>query len=177
MKRRTAMLLICSLLPALLSGCGNTNPIGPGASSDGVDYNQYLKAQGVYGCTDMGWYIYENNQIEFLDAGLKTPVLPLCAKADCPHKDPTTCSSYLPEGIFCIFAWNNLLYFEKFDTDSSSEDLYQMELDGRVSYAFSNGDKAFFHLSAQYSNEPVCWVDKEAVAKGKAEFQMLEFDD
>lgn len=388
MKRRIAMLLICSLLLALLSGCGNTNPTGQGASSDGVDYNQYLNAQGAYGCTDMGWYIYENNQIEFLDAGLKTPILPLCAKADCPHNDPTTCSSYLPEGSFCVYAWNNLLYFEKFDTDSSSEDLYQMgldgqdrkkiitmvpdtdsfagvmqcggghfslvyyeytvngdvsilylfsledpnaqpeilftneeqvmeaqgdtsqvprpyvvhmgedwifysvevgphgnvttslygyqiatgetkllveddffvggdlspvgdtlywydtdgstfgalnsidlntgeiseiceipvednwwgsmddqflyvsgcdaagnaalavydfegnllqelsgeELDGRVSYAFSNGDKAFFRLSAQYSNEPVCWVDKKAVAKGKAEFQMLEFD-
>lgn len=131
MKRRIAILLIGSLLLALLSGCGNANPDAQGGSSDGVDYNQYLNAQGQYGCTSMGWYIYENDQIEFLDVGMKTPIVPLCAKADCSHNDPTTCSSYLPQGSFCIYAWNNQLYFEKTDSDSSSVDLYQMGLDGQ----------------------------------------------
>lgn len=125
------MLLIAGILLALLSGCSGKAPAGEGNAPGGVDYNQYLNAPGDYGCTDLGWYINENAQIYFLDAGLKTPMVPLCAKADCQHNDPTTCSSYLPQGAFGLYAWNNQLYFEKFGGEPTSEDLYQMGQDGQ----------------------------------------------
>lgn len=42
------------------------------------------------------------------------------------------------------------------------------------SYAFSSGDKVFFRNGDLLGSvEPVCWLDKEAIAKGKAEFVTL----
>ena len=95
---RCASILLCMfMLLSLLCACGNSASTPP-AASDGKDYNQYLNSPGYYACTDSAWYSCPGSQIYFLDAGLESPLHPLCAKADCNHNDRETCSSYLPSG-------------------------------------------------------------------------------
>ena len=55
----------------------------------------------------------------------------LCAKAYCDHSAPNTCSSYLTEGSYGIYAWNNMLYYLCMPMDHDGIDLYQMGLDGQ----------------------------------------------
>ena len=98
------------ILLTLLCGCGN-KATTPTAAANGVDYNQYLNSPGYYACTDSAWYVCADNQIYFLDASLESPLRPLCAKADCNHNDPETCSSYLPSGAYNIYSWNDGLYY------------------------------------------------------------------
>ena len=121
---RCASVSLCLLmLLSLLCACGNSASTPP-AASDGKDYNQYLNSPGYYACTDSAWYSCPGSQIYFLDAGLESPLHPLCAKADCNHNDRETCSSYLP-------AWNNTLYYLCGSMEHGGIDLYQMGLDGQ----------------------------------------------
>ena len=128
---RCASILLCLfMLLLLLCACGNSASTPP-AASDGKDYNQYLNSPGYYACTDSAWYSCPGSQIYFLDVGLESPLHPLCAKADCNHNDRETCSSYLPSGAYCLYAWNNTLYYLCGSLEHGGIDLYQMGLDGQ----------------------------------------------
>ena len=118
------------ILLTLLCGCGN-KATTPTAAANGVDYNQYLNSPGYYACTDSAWYVCADNQIYFLDASLESPLRPLCAKADCNHNDPETCSSYLPSGAYNIYSWNDGLYYLRGSIEHGGIDVYQMGLDGQ----------------------------------------------
>lgn len=126
--KRLCLLLALGML-AVLTGCGAKST--PPPPSGGVDYNQYLNSPGYYACTDSAWYVCADTQIYFLDAGLKSPLLPLCSKADCNHSDRESCSSYLPSGAYSIFGWNNTLYYLASSVENTGLSLYQMGLDGQ----------------------------------------------
>lgn len=125
MRKILSALLICFSF-ALLSGCGGKS--GQDATPSSMDFNQYLNGQGFYGCTDNGWYTWNNEQIYFVDASLNAGAVLLCAKADCNHSDPNTCSSYLYNSIY---AANNSLYYLDMAQNGNGIDLCQMGLDGR----------------------------------------------
>ena len=129
MRKILSVLLICGFSLALLSGCGGKS--GQDTAPSSTDFNQYLKSQSFYGCTDQGWYIEPYEQIYYLAGDLKSAPVLLCAKADCNHTDPKTCSSYLTEGSYGIYAWNNMLYYLCMSMDHGGVDLYQMGLDGQ----------------------------------------------
>ena len=129
MRKAIDILLICCLALALLSGCSGKSGQNAGRSSK--DYNQYLKATSFYGCTDQGWYIEPYEQLYYLASDLKSPPVILCARADCDHSDPQTCTSYLTEGSYGIYAWNNMLYYLCMPMGHDGIDLYQMGLDGQ----------------------------------------------
>ena len=40
-------------------------------------------------------------------------------------------------------------------------------------YAFSDSNKVFFHSSVLGEHAPICWLDKDALASGKAEFHLI----
>lgn len=142
------ILAVLCIVLMLLTGCGTQTASTP--SSDGVDYNQYLNSPGYYACTDTAWYICPQTQIYFLDAGLKSPIQPLCAKADCDHNDRETCSSYLPSGAYSIFGWNNTLYYLRGSMEHTGIDLYQMDLDGQGRKLLTN----LFPGVSNYSYSP-----------------------
>ena len=129
MRKILPVLLIYSFLFILLSGCSGKSGQDVGRSSK--DYNQYLKATSFYGCTDQGWYIEPYEQLYYLASDLKSPPVILCARADCDHSDPQTCTSYLTEGSYGIYAWNNMLYYLCMPMGHDGIDLYQMGLDGQ----------------------------------------------
>ena len=129
MKKILSVLLIHGFLFILLSGCSGKSGQNAGRSSK--DYNQYLKATSFYGCTDQGWYIEPYEQLYYLASDLKSPPVILCARADCDHSDPQTCTSYLTEGSYGIYAWNNMLYYLCMPMGHDGIDLYQMGLDGQ----------------------------------------------
>ena len=122
-------LLACGFSFVLLSGCGGRS--GQDAAPSSTDFNQYLQSQSFYGCTDQGWYIEPYEQVYYFAGDLKSAPIPLCAKADCNHSDPTTCSSYPTEGSYGIYAWNDMLYYLCMPMDHDGLDLYQMGLDGQ----------------------------------------------
>lgn len=129
MRKILSTLLICGFSFVLFSGCGGRS--GQDAAPSSTDFNQYLKSQSFYGCTDQGWYIEPVQQVYYFAGDLKSAPIPLCAKADCNHSDPTTCSSYLTEGGYGIYAWNNMLYYLCMPMGHDGIDLYQMGLDGQ----------------------------------------------
>ena len=133
MRKILSVLLIYSFSLVLLSSCGGKAE--QDATPSGTDYNQYLNSQSFYGCTDRGWYIWNNEQIYFLDDGLTATPTVLCAKADCSHTDPNTCSSYLSNGIY---ASNNTLYYLNMPQDGKGIDLCQMGSDGQDRKVLSN---------------------------------------
>ena len=129
MRKAIDILLICCLALAFLSGCGDK--AGQDVTLSSTDFNQYLNCQGTYGCTDQGWYIKPYEQLYYLASDLKSPPVILCARADCDHSDPQTCTSYLTEGSYGIYAWNNMLYYLCMPLGHDGIDLYQMGLDGQ----------------------------------------------
>ena len=129
MRKAIDILLICCLALALLSGCSGKS--GQDVTLSSTDFNQYLNCQGTYGCTDQGWYIKPYEQLYYLASDLKSPPVILCARADCDHSDPQTCTSYLTEGSYGIYAWNNMLYYLCMPMGHDGIDLYQMGLDGQ----------------------------------------------
>ena len=129
MRKAIDILLICCLALAFLSGCGDK--AGQDVTLSSTDFNQYLNCQGTYGCTDQGWYIKPYEQLYYLASDLKSPPVILCARADCDHSDPQTCTSYLTEGSYGIYAWNNMLYYLCMPMGHDGIDLYQMGLDGQ----------------------------------------------
>ena len=133
MRKILSVLLIYSFSLVLLSSCGGKPEQEDTPSS--TDFNQYLNSQSFYGCTDRGWYIWNNEQIYFLDDGLTATPTVLCAKADCSHTDPNTCSSYLSNGIY---ASNNTLYYLNMPQDGKGIDLCQMGSDGQDRKVLSN---------------------------------------
>lgn len=49
------------------------------------------------------------------------------------------------------------------------------ELGGSAGYAFSSESKVFFFNSSKFGKiDPVCWVDKNELSEGKAEFHLLQ---
>ena len=42
-----------------------------------------------------------------------------------------------------------------------------------LAYAFSDSNKVFFHSSVLGEHAPICWLDKDALASGKAEFHLI----
>ena len=48
------------------------------------------------------------------------------------------------------------------------------ELGMPIGYAFSNDSKVVFRRYDLGAMMPVCWVDKDQLAQGKAEFHMIE---
>ena len=129
MRKAIDILLICCLALAFLSSCGDK--AGQDVTLSSTDFNQYLNCQGTYGCTDQGWYIKPYEQLYYLASDLKSPPVILCARADCDHSDPQTCTSYLTEGSYGIYAWNNMLYYLCMPLGHDGIDLYQMGLDGQ----------------------------------------------
>lgn len=129
MRKILSTLLACGFSFVLLSGCGGRS--GQDAAPSSTDFNQYLQSQSFYGCTDQGWYIEPDQQVYYFAGDLKSAPIPLCAKADCNHSEPTTCSSYLTEGSYGIYAWNNMLYYLCMPMGHNGIDLYQMGLDGQ----------------------------------------------
>lgn len=129
MKKILLVFLTCSFSLILLSGCSSKPDRN--ATPTGIDFNQYLNCQSTYSCTDNGAYIWSNNQVYFSVANLESEPMLLCAKAYCDHSAPNTCSSYLTEGSYGIYAWNNMLYYLCMPMDHDGIDLYQMGLDGQ----------------------------------------------
>ena len=126
MKTGEKILGVLCMVLLLLTGCSGRS--GQDATPSSTDFNQYLNGQGFYGCTDNGWYTWNNEQIYFVDASLNAGAVLLCAKADCNHSDPNTCSSYLYNSIY---AANNSLYYLDMAQNGNGIDLCQMGLDGR----------------------------------------------
>ena len=48
------------------------------------------------------------------------------------------------------------------------------ELGTPLGYAFSSADKVFFHSSVLGEHDPICWVDRNKLEQGKAEFHLIE---
>lgn len=48
------------------------------------------------------------------------------------------------------------------------------ELGTPLGYAFSSPDKVFFHSSILGEHDPICWVDRNKLEQGKAEFHLME---
>lgn len=123
------------VLTLLLSGCAggkpSSSPSDAATPSDVVDYNQYLNSPGYYACTSRGWYLCADDRMDYLDGGLESPVIPLCAKADCSHSDPSTCSAYLPQGSYVIYGWNDQLYCIASSLEDAAVELVQIGLDGQ----------------------------------------------
>lgn len=129
MKTGEKTLIVLCMVMLLLTSCGGK--AGQDAAPSSIDFNQYLNCQSAYGCTDQGWYIEPNEQVYYFAEDMKSAPITLCAKADCNHSDPTTCSSYLTEGSYGIYAWNNALYYLCMPMGHDGIDLYQMGLDGQ----------------------------------------------
>ena len=108
------------------------------AESDVTDFNQYVKSQGIYACTDHGWYMIPREQVYYLSPDLTHVPTLLCAKADCDHGSPDTCSSYLTRSSYNLFAWNNMLYYPCMPMGHDGIDLYQMGLDGQDRKVLAN---------------------------------------
>ena len=136
MRKVLSALLSCSLFIILFSGCGDKS--GQDVTLGSTDFNQYLNCQSSYGCTDNGTCIWTNNQLYFSSADLESAPTLLCAKADCDHSDPQTCSSYLTEGSYGIYAWNNMLYYLCMPMGHDGIDLCQMGLDGQGRKVIAN---------------------------------------
>ena len=130
MKKIICIVLWYCLAVTWLTGCGGGGSTAstPDAAPGSTDFNQYLNCQSFYGCTDQGWYIRPYEQIYYFAGDLESAPIPLCAKADCDHSDPNTCSSYLLSGIY---AWNNTLYYLDGAQDGTGIALYQMGPDGQ----------------------------------------------
>ena len=126
-RRILTVFFLCGFL--LLASCGGK--AAQDIASGDTDFNQYLDCQSSYGCTDKGTCIWTNNQLYFSGADLESAPTLLCAKADCDHSNPQSCSSYLTEGSYGIYAWNNMLYYLCMPINHDGVDLYQMGLDGQ----------------------------------------------
>ena len=48
------------------------------------------------------------------------------------------------------------------------------ELGTPLGYAFSSSDKVLFHSFVLGEHDPICWVDRDKLAQGKAEFHLIE---
>ena len=178
---RCASGVLCALmLLTLLCGCGNKAST-PTVAANGVDYNQYLNCPGYYACTDSAWYVCtDNNQIYFLDAGLESPLRPLCAKADCNHNNREICSSFLPRGAFSIYGWNNTLYYFQGSMEHGGEDLYQMALDGQNRKKLTNyfSDDSNYSASSRSGGGHVAvWWDRDTVNGDVSTLYLLSLED
>ena len=135
MKRVLYLLLCCCIALLGLTACGREDD---STAASYTDFNQYLNSQSIYGCTDNGWYIWSHDQVYFQDADVTSGPVVLCAKANCGHNAPNTCTSYLTAGSYGIFAWNNTLYYLCMPLGHDGIDLCQMGLDGQGRKVIAN---------------------------------------
>lgn len=136
MKRFLQILLFFGIFTFFFTSCTEKKALV--AESDVTDFNQYVKSQGIYACTDHGWYMIPREQVYYLSPDLTHVPTLLCAKADCDHGSPDTCSSYLTRSSYNLFAWNNMLYYPCMPMGHDGIDLYQMGLDGQDRKVLAN---------------------------------------
>ena len=136
MKRFLQILLFFGIFTIFFTSCTEKKALV--AESDVTDFNQYVKSQGIYACTDHGWYMIPREQVYYLSPDLTHVPTLLCAKADCDHGSPDTCSSYLTRSSYNLFAWNNMLYYPCMPMGHDGIDLYQMGLDGQDRKVLAN---------------------------------------
>ena len=136
MKRFLQILLFFGIFTIFFTSCTEKKALV--AESDVTDFNQYVKSQGIYACTDHGWYMIPREQVYYLSPDFTQSPTLLCAKADCDHGSPDTCSSYLTRSSYNLFAWNNMLYYLCMPMGHDGIDLYQMGLDGQDRKVLAN---------------------------------------
>ena len=136
MKRFLQILLFFGIFTIFFTSCTEKKALV--AESYVTDFNQYVKSQGIYACTDHGWYMIPREQVYYLSPDFTQSPTLLCAKADCDHGSPDTCSSYLTRSSYNLFAWNNMLYYLCMPMGHDGIDLYQMGLDGQDRKVLAN---------------------------------------
>lgn len=129
MKRgKTIWLLSFALGLVGLTGCVGTTP--EQTSSNDIDYNQYIAAQGFAAYTQDAYFFHSDRQVTVLSPSLLAPAVPICSRADCRH-GAGDCPAYLVASGICPYG--EKLYYTYYiwdDTATSQVGLYRMDYDG-----------------------------------------------
>lgn len=127
MKKRAMLGLLCLVL-TMLTACTSSTP--KETPSNGVDYNQYIRARGFVAYTQDAYFFLNDHQVSVLSASLSAPVVPICTRADCRH-GAGDCPAYLETSA--IYPYAGKLYYMDYITDDigvSELGLYRMDYDG-----------------------------------------------
>lgn len=123
-------LCVCLSFILLITGCSASKAESSVYASDTsyTDYNQYLHSHGFIAITSESYVFLQDKQLLFLPANTKSSeLMPLCAEANCDHKN-SNCSSWVDTSS--IYCWNDRLYYISLDSDMKYA-LYSMNIYGK----------------------------------------------